>query len=62
MLRLTGQLARVSSSLVYKSLALTSYENQKGKLSTTTEVKNNMGSYVYIPKNHGKDYLTETEV
>ena len=62
MLRITTQLAKVSFALTYKTLAATSNDFKRGCLPTTTEVKNAVGSYVYIPKNHGKEYLTEEEV
>jgi hypothetical protein len=62
MLRLTSQLARVSSTLTYKSLATASHKPNNGNLFDSTEARNPMGSYVYISKNHGKDYLTEEEV
>ena len=62
MLRLTSRLARVSSTLTYKPLATTCHDHKKGSHYPTTDVKHAMGSFVYIPKNHGKDYLTEEEV
>ena len=65
MLRLTSKLTKLPLTLQHKSFALyRPINNQYLKTVQTApdNVQEPMGSYVYIPRHHNKDYITESEI